>query len=71
LNVDEEYGYVNVWGALTRETYLLFAEESVEFHLVQFSTDMSQAEIAKFFDDKRKHYRVVKIEKDGTFTATE
>jgi len=70
LNVNEEYGYINVWGSLYEtETYLLFAHGSNEFHLVQFDKDATQAEIAEFFASKRKHYRVVKIEEGGGFTA--
>lgn len=70
LNVNEEYGHVQVWGSLyERETYLLV--NGNEFHLVQFDKEASQKDIFDFFKTKKKYYKVVKIEKNGGLIVSE
>jgi hypothetical protein len=62
LNVQEEYGRIDVWGSIyTCPTYLL--QWGVEFHIVQFD---SQEYADEFFENIQdsywKRYKVTKIE---------
>ncbi len=68
MNVEENYGNVQVWTAIHgTETYLMIAGQEV--HFVQFDRDVSQEHIAEFFKDYEK-YKIIKIEEDGNFVTT-
>ena len=52
LNVDEEYGRIDVWGSIySCPTYLLQA--GLEFHIVQFD---NQAYADEFIEENEKNY---------------
>jgi hypothetical protein len=58
LNVEEEYGNVQVWGSIyNRPTYLL--QDSNLFYLIQFD-DQNCAD--EFFEEKGSSFVVTKIE---------
>jgi hypothetical protein len=62
LNVQEEYGRIDVWGSVYNcPTYLL--QWKLEFHIIQFD---SQEYADEFFNDIQdsywKKYKVTKIE---------
>jgi hypothetical protein len=58
MNVDEEYGRIDVWGSIyNRPTYLL--QDGVEFHIIQFESPEYANE---FFEENGKSYKVTKLE---------
>ena len=68
MNVQEDYGHVEVWTAIhNTETYVFMKGQEV--HFVQFDRDLPQEYIAEFFS-KYEGYKAFKIEEDETMVTT-